>query len=288
MEAAEFAIRVARRATGRKEVIGFDRSMHGKSLATARLGWDNKDGVNVPILHRLPYLGTQPESQVLGRLEQKLRSGHISAVFVEPMQGVNGILPQPPFLESIIRLARSFKALTVFDEILSGFHRTGKAFLFSGLSVLPSIVLTGKAMGNGFPVSAVAVHSSISIESSMLPGSTFSGNPLAAAAVVGTLNCMQTYDLPGMVRKIEKVIVEALSEVDGQGVCLRGKGAMWVLELDESVDVGAVITNIFRRGVLVNSTRHILRILPAATIRLENLQHACQIVRDEILRVKHG
>ncbi len=192
MEAAEFAIRIARSATGRNDVVGFEKSMHGKSMATAYLGWDNRDGLNVPCLHRLPFIQAHSEEEVLERLEKTLEGALAAAVFIEPMQGSGGgHMASSGFYEAAVRLCRKHGALTVFDEILSGFHRTGRAFLFCDLAETPDIILIGKAMGNGFPVSGVIARRDIAITPAMLPGSTFSGNPLAAAAVVATLKQIQ-------------------------------------------------------------------------------------------------
>ncbi len=251
MEAAEFAIRIGRSTTGRNEIVGFERSMHGKSMATAHLGWDNRDGLNAPWLHRLPFIHGQTEEQVLRRLEQTLEGGSVAAVFVEQMQATGGgHMASRRFYEETIRLCRLHGALTVFDEILTGFHRTGMAFLFCELCTMPDIVLIGKAMGNGFPVSGVVVRRDIAITPGMLPGSTFAGNPLAAAAVTGTLKQMKRLDLPGMVAAIEQIIVENLTEVRDLGIALRGQGAMWIMELAESMDAEAIVANIYRRAHL--------------------------------------
>lgn len=175
-------------------------------------------------------------------------------------------------------------ALTVFDEILTGFHRTGMAFLFCELCTMPDIVLIGKAMGNGFPVSGVVVRRDIAITPGMLPGSTFAGNPLAAAAVTGTLKQMKRLDLPGMVAAIEQIIVENLTEVRDLGIALRGQGAMWIMELAESMDAEAIVANIYRRGAFVSFAGRFIRILPAATIRADNLANACRTVKEELLK----
>jgi len=289
MEAAEFAIRVARSATGRTGVVGFERSMHGRSMATAYLGWDNRDELNVPCLHRLPFVHDHAEEEVLRRLEETLKGGSVSAVFVEPIQATGGgYTASPRFFEAAIRLCREHEALTVFDEILTGFYRTGSPFLFSELAEVPDIVLIGKAMGNGFPVSGVVVRRDIAITTAMLPGSTFAGNPLAAAAVAATLKQMRLLDLPAMVSAIERIIIETLSDLQGHGITLRGKGAMWIMELPESMDVQTIIANLYNTGVFVSFAGRFIRILPAATIRPENLLEGCRMIRQELLKGAHG
>jgi acetylornithine/succinyldiaminopimelate/putrescine aminotransferase len=285
MEAAEFALRVARVATGRSGAVGFARSMHGKSLATAYLGWDNRDDVRLPDLVRLPFVPDRSEREILDALAGVLADHPVCAVFVEPIQGCGGgHSASPPFYHEVARLCAERSALLVFDEILTGFHRTGGAFVFSDLGVVPDVVLIGKAMGGGFPVSGVVVDEKYPITPAMLPGSTYAGNPLAAAAVAATLTKLRALDLPGRVAAIERVIVTGFASLDEVGVVLRGKGALWVLELPAGWDVEAIVVNLYRRGVAVGYAGRHLRILPAAIIDPGRLASACAIVREELTR----
>jgi acetylornithine/succinyldiaminopimelate/putrescine aminotransferase len=290
MEAAEFALRMARVATGRNGVVGFERDMHGKSLATALLGWDNRDGLELPGFHRLPFLPGSSERHILESLRDALDTGTISAVLVEPLQGCGGgHTASPAWHREVARLTSEAGALLVFDEILTGFHRTGDPFLFQTLGVKPDVILIGKAMGNGFPVSGVVADRRIPIVGAMLPGSTFAGNPLAASAVAATLRRLQDMDVPGLVREIESVILDELKPLDGAaGVELRGKGAMWILEMSPGRDVLAVVAAIYGRGVAVGHAGRHIRILPSLAVRVENLTQACIIIREEIIASEPG
>lgn len=285
MEAAEFALRVARVVTQRNGAVGFERSMHGKSLATSCLGWENHDGVRIADFHRLPFVPHGPEDKILAELDDTLSTGRISAVFVEPLQGIGGAhMASGTFYREAARLCAAHGALLVFDEILTGFHRSGPPFFFSGLGVVPDIVLIGKGLGNGFPVSAVVLGGQYQVEKKMLPGSTYSGNPLASAAVVGTLQQMRALDLPTLVRGIEATITRCLRPLEDLGAALRGRGAMWVLELPPGWSVERVATRIHERGVLVSYDAQYLRILPAATITQANLERACAVIGDGVAR----
>jgi len=114
----------------------------------------------------------------------------------------------------------------------------------------------------------------------MLPGSTFAGNPLAASAVVATLREMRANDMPAKVRKIEQVILSGLSDLREMGVALRGKGALWILELPTSMRVPEVMAHILRQGVIVSPTANYIRLLPAATITAQHLTDACGVIRE--------
>jgi acetylornithine/succinyldiaminopimelate/putrescine aminotransferase len=278
MEAAEFAVRVARHVTGRKGLIGFNGAMHGKSMATARLGWPNALAT-LPDFHTLSYLPEQEEPAILENVRATLATGTIAAVFLEPLLGSRGgHLPSPAFAAQLAALCVEHGALLVVDEIFTGFYRTGSVFLHHDLGITPDILLIGKAMGNGFPVSGVVVDRRYPIEGRMLPGSTFAGNPLAASAVVGSLAAMRSLDVPRMVREIEGTILSGLAGLAATGVALRGKGALWVVELPASWKTGDVMARILREGVVVSTTANFIRLLPPATISLAHLTRACEVI----------
>lgn len=287
MEAAEFALRLARVVTGKCGVVGFERGMHGKSLATAYLGWDNGDGLDLPFMHRLPFVSSHPEEQILARLENVLAGGRVSAVFLEPLQGHGGHRASASFYRTVSQLCRDNRALLVFDEILTGFYRTGEPFFFSELGLTPDVILIGKAMGNGFPVSGVVAEKRYPLRAAMLPGSTFAGNPLASAAVLATLRQLPSLDLPARVGRIEQTIGDTLTPVASIGAALRGKGALWSLQLPPGPDMEDLIVRIYRRGVAVSYTGRLIRILPAATIAPDNLARACSVIGEEVLRTYH-
>lgn len=281
MEASEFAIRMARAITGKPGVVGFENSMHGKSLATAFLGWDNHDGIMLPQFHRLPYLSTLAEPDILERLETTLRLHPISLVFVEPLQGTGGgHSASDDFYREVFRLCEQYGSLLVFDEILTGFYRTGPAFYFSRLGFSPHLLLLGKALGNGFPVSAVAVNSDYPVSPKMLPGSTYAGNPLAAAAVVATLEELDRAGPLERVQAIESTIAEAILPLTELGLRPRGRGAMWIIELPAGYDAQNIALKLYARGIFASYAGRILRLLPPLTILPSHLSAACRIVQQ--------
>jgi acetylornithine/succinyldiaminopimelate/putrescine aminotransferase len=289
MESAEFAIRMARIVTGKIGVIGFEQSLHGKSLATAYLGWDNQDGVHLPGYFRLPFVQTVSEEKVLELLDKTLSEQDISAVFIEPLQGSGGgYMASRQFYRETAQLCRKADALLVFDEILTGFYRTGTPFFFSDLGFVPDIVLSGKAMGNGFPVSAVVADKTHRIQKEMLPGSTFAANPLASAAVAATLQQMQTLNLPAMVAEIEKIVRKHFDPLKKIGITPRGRGALWIIELPQDMNMKDIVTNIYKAGVLVGFTQQQLRLMPAATIELKKLEFACTCITEELIKRHNG
>ena len=147
---------------------------------------------------------------------------------------------------------------------------------------MPDVVLIGKALGNGFPVSGVVASRAYPVTKAMLPGSTFAGNPLAAAAVAASLARIRALDLPARVAAIEETIVASFGPLAATGVVLRGRGALWVLELPRGVGCrGDRHPDLPARGGGRVRGRY-LRILPAATIETGRLAAACTIVREEL------
>ncbi|HET6326799.1 MAG TPA: aminotransferase class III-fold pyridoxal phosphate-dependent enzyme [Planctomycetaceae bacterium] len=283
MEAAEFSLRVARAVTGRNGAVGFEQSMHGKSLATAYLGWGNYGGPSLPDFVRLPFVQSCSEELILRRLADVLTRRAISAVFIEPLQASGGgHAASKYFYPELARLCSDQGTLLIFDELLTGFHRTGPPFFVSDFRFVPDIILVGKSLGNGFPVSGVLVNRRYSITPPMLAGSTFSGNALAAAAVTATLRQMRSCNLPERVRSIEAIIVEHLAPLRERGIALRGRGALWILELPNTIDVERVVLTLCERGVVAGFTGRFIRILPAATIDLGELARACSIIAEEL------
>jgi acetylornithine/succinyldiaminopimelate/putrescine aminotransferase len=288
MEAAEFALRLARGATGRNGLIGFERSMHGKSLATACLGWPDRDAMAPRGLVRLPFVPTLSEESLLERLAAAIAGRGVAAVVVEPIQGSGGgHRASDGFYREVARLCALAGTLLVFDEILTGFHRTGRPFVFSDLGVVPDVVLVGKALGNGFPVSAVVATRSLAITRATLPGSTFAGNALACAAVAATLDRMAALDVAARVTAIASVLDSRLRPLKALEIPLRGEGALRILEVPEDWPTDALAVDIYRRGVAIGFAGRYLRILPAATIDPARLGSACETVREVLEQYAH-
>jgi acetylornithine/succinyldiaminopimelate/putrescine aminotransferase len=279
MEAAEFAMRIARVHTGRDHFLGFGQSMHGKSAWTAALGWANAPAS--PQIHRLPAWYSVSRGTLLGEVERCLSLQPVAAVFLEPVLGSGGGHVAPAALcADLADLCRRHGSLLVADEILCGLYRSGPLFAFANAGLAPDVVLLGKALGNGFPVSAVALRRDIDITPAMLPGSTYAGNPLAAAAVVATLEQMRLADVQARVAAIERQVESLRAALPG--LPLRGRGALWLFELPGAARAQQVVRALYRRGVFANCAAHYLRWMPAATITPDHLRQACEALVEAL------
>jgi len=278
MEVTEFALRIAATHTARNEFAAFARSMHGKSAMTAALGWSNAP-VRPGNVHVLPFVQDTREEAILERLAAVLAPGRVAALLVEPIQGSNAAHEASgDFYDRAMALCREHGALCIFDETLTGLHRTGATFYSDGLRERPDILLFAKCLGNGFPVSSIALRDAIDVRPAALPGSTFSGNPMALAAVEATLTAMAALPMEERVGAIEQVVRSHLGGMVRDGATLRGRGAFWCLEFADRARMERAAAAIRAAGILATSGDRFVRLLPAATIEPALLREACEKV----------
>lgn len=289
MEANEQALRIARCGTGRNRMVGFAGAMHGKSFATAALAWDNDDGLVVPQIVRVASGPDEPEDRMLARVEAALATGQVAAVYVEPIHGTSlGWEASFAFHRALRALTHEHGTLLVYDEVLTGFHRTGTRFRCERHGVEPDLIVFGKACGNGFPVAGVAARADLPLQPRMLLGSTFSNNALAAAAVTATLSCLSRLEPVALVRNIERVVLDHLGwAAHGDRPRLRGAGALWVFVLDTAEQAGRCLHELHVARVCVGRHGRQLRLLPSLTISPANLERACATL-DAVLRPMFG
>ncbi|MCC5647958.1 aspartate aminotransferase family protein [Nostoc sp. CHAB 5824] len=207
-EAIEAALKIARAYTGRQSVIAFERSYHGKTAGALSITWREqfkrysvlpRDTIffsQYPILHsHATNAHTDACLHVLRKTIKQAFNTQFppAALILEPIQSAEGILPAGHhFLKGVIEIAREFECLVIFDEIYTGFGRCGTPFYSSRDGLTPDMLVVGKALGNGLPISAVLGTPSVM---NALPAgvhtSTFSGHPLACAVANAVLDLMK-------------------------------------------------------------------------------------------------
>ena len=203
--AVDIAIKAARAITGKQEIISCFGDHHGKSLAGASLGKIS----HIPEFHRLPNFSLVPRPNpydpiwitASGEIDvdkyidfyemfiQESTSGKIAAFFLEPVQGWNGSIPAPlDFFKKLKKLCKKYNALLIVDEVLSGSGRTGRWLAMDHYKVNPDMLIMGKGIGNGFPMSALLTKRKYAKEmASIGPSTSFGGNPMACGAGLAVL-----------------------------------------------------------------------------------------------------
>lgn len=305
-EATENALKVARIYTGRTGVIAFDGGFHGRTLAAVNLNGKvtpYKNGLGPlpgPVYH-LPFpsqdngVSAHQAQQALERLCQiEVSVTEIAAVIVEPVQGEGGFqFLDPVFAQYLKDFCTKNGILLIIDEIQSGFCRSGVPFAFTHLDIEPDLLLLGKSIAGGVPLGAVVGkkhYMDKPIQGAL--GGTYSGNPLACAAALTTLEIMRSKALQessaDYIRRIEARYAKwkqmALTPWLGK---LTGVGAMRGIELTHpqkgpgSAQLAHVIEQARKMGLLLMPSgkhRNIIRLLPPLTITAEVLEEGLDIL----------
>jgi 4-aminobutyrate aminotransferase/(S)-3-amino-2-methylpropionate transaminase len=257
-EATEAALRVARRYTGKHEILSFYGAFHGRTYGAMsvagnvstrrRYGPPVPGGIMAPYAYcyRCFYDRTYPECEffclkALDRILASASSDDLGAVIVEPYQGAAGfVFPPEGWLSELEKWSRERDLLLIVDEVQSSFGRTGKVFAIEWEDIRPQMLCVGKGMGSGMPLSGLAAEAKVF--ECMGPGelgSTWGGNPLASAAGLAVLDAMEREGLPENARKVGEYMKARFHEIQENHRSLgdvRGKGLVIGLEIVEPGD----------------------------------------------------
>ena len=315
-EAVEAALRLAKSYTGGYEVMSFHQAWHGRTLGAMSLmgGFPLKRGYGpfAPgMLHspnancyRCPLELTRDRCEVacaalVDRVYEQSSEQRLAAVIVEPVQGVGGVIPFPPeFVAHLRGLCDRTGALLIFDEILTGVGRTGPMWAFESTGVVPDVLLAGKGLAGGYPISLIASRREV-LDAGPFgrPGagaSTFASGNLACAAGTAVLDMLADGAILANGRRVGAGMLAALRELADRHPIIgdvRGVGMLMALELvsDRAAKTPVspatarrLMTAMARRGVLVAGAGAVLRITPPLVIT-EDMARAGVAVLDEAL-----
>jgi acetylornithine aminotransferase len=253
-EANENALKLASFYNGRKKVVSFRKSFHGRTFAAVKVT-DNANYL-APINESLNVVFL-PFNDIEAVAEQ-LKDNDVSSVIIEGIQGIGGIqIPDPHFLQELSRICKETGTVLILDEIQSGYGRSGKFFAHQYTGIRPDIITIAKGMGNGFPVSGVLISPMFKAVSGQL-GTTFGGNFLACAACNAVIDVIKAENLIENAAVIGSYLIDELKQLP-QIKEVRGYGLMIGLEFDapikelrnkllfeEKVFTGVTGSNIFR------------------------------------------
>ncbi|PSL92987.1 aspartate aminotransferase family protein [Pseudomonas sp. R9.37] len=304
-EAAENALKIVRGATGRTAVIAFDGAFHGRTLATLNLNgkvapYKQKVGVLPGPVYHLPYpsvdngVSCAEALKAMDRLfSVEIDVEDVACFIIEPVQGEGGFLAlDVEFAQALRRFCDEKNILLIADEIQSGFGRTGQRFAFSRLGIEPDLILLGKSIAGGVPLGAVVGRKALL---DTLPkgglGGTYSGNPIACAAALATLDAMTDEHLKTWGSHQAEAIVSRYEQWRAQGVPylgrLTGVGAMRGIELANadgspaSRQLSQLLGLARDAGLLLmpsGKSRHIIRLLAPLTTEPAVLEEGLDIL----------
>ena len=266
-EANENALKLASFKTGRKKVLAFKGSFHGRTSAVVA-ATDNPSIV-APLNagHEVDFIPFGDHKQ----LEQLLATEQYCAVIVETIQGVGGLdQPSLDFASEINEQCKNTGTLLIADEVQSGFGRSGSFFSFPRFDLEPDFITMAKGMGNGFPVGGVLIHEKHEAVKSEL-GTTFGGNYLACRAALAVLDVLEDEDLIANARDLES---HFRAEVDRLGIEAKIKGAGLMIGLDFGKPAAALRKTLLEESHLFvgsSSNPNVVRILPPLNCTKEAL-----------------
>lgn len=310
-EAVEAALKVARAATGRRQVLGFLGGYHGKtagSLEVTAHAAFRVGATDLPVaVLSLPYPAApryvECDEAPVGALDfgqaildhPDFGREAVAGIVVEMVQGAGGMTAAAPGLLPALRaFTKRHGMLLVLDEIFTGFGRTGRTWAFEHEDVVPDLITIGKAMGGGLPLSAVlGPRSLVDALGPLKQTSTFSGNPVACAAGAVTLAAIRDRGLSACATDLGAVFARALGtvDVDGVRVCPIGRGLMVGARLDFD-DASApatvtqeVIAEMRARGVLAlrgGAGGNVVKFTPPLTISAAALDEAAMVFAESL------
>lgn len=314
-EAVEAAIKLAMYKTGRSQFIGFLGGFHGRTLGSLSFTASKavqraryQTGLKV---HHIPYPDTYRQllagpngrsygDTVADYLENELfktliSPSDIAAVLVEPIQGEGGyLMPAPNFFPRLRALCDKHGILLILDEIQSGAGRTGKWWAIEHEGVEPDIVCFAKGIGSGMPIGGIIAREEMMVWGPGSHGSTFGGNPVAAASALATLQVIETEGIMDQARETGEHIMDAMAEIQMRHASIgdvRGRGLMIGIEFvrdrqsKERAPIlrHAVIEKAFTKGLLlipcgINS----IRMTPPLNIPMNLVEEGLQIFEEAL------
>ncbi|CAN5194722.1 4-aminobutyrate--2-oxoglutarate transaminase [soil metagenome] len=318
-EAVENAIKIARQATQRPAVICFTEAFHGRSLMamslTSKINYKLNCGPFAPEVYRLTfpdlyhYRDGLSEDEFVKRELKKLEDAthslveveSVAAIILELVQGEGGfnIVPKK-YVEGLREFCDRNGIMLIFDEVQTGFCRTGKWGAYEHYNVTPDLSTWAKSMGSGMPIGAVIGKQHIM--DAAVPGTiggTYLGNPVCCAASLATIEFMEKEDLNRKATEISRIVESRFLKMKNKFSCIgdvRGLGAMQAIEFVKNNDpsqpdselVSKLTQNCLDRGLLIitaGTYKNVIRILSPLVISHEQLNKGLDIMEEELQKI---
>jgi acetylornithine/succinyldiaminopimelate/putrescine aminotransferase len=276
-EAIEGALKLAKRVTGRAEIIAAKKAYHGNTMgAMSVMGYELRKSAYRPLIPGTRFIRfNNPE-------DLKNITSQTAAVILETIQGGAGfIVPDKGYLKKVKKRCEDVGALLILDEIQPGIGRTGKLFAFMDHEIAPDILVIGKGLGGGLPVGAFIADQKHMAQLKQAPSlghiTTFGGNPVIAAACRATLDTMLNSNLIAATLEKEKLFRKLL--VHPKIKAIRGKGLMLALIMEDTKTAQTLVKKCLEEGVLLFFLLFepkAVRISPPLTISDKQIKKACK------------
>jgi len=282
-EAVEGSMKIAKKYTGRRQIIAAEKAYHGSTQgALSLIGNPAYQEAYAPLLPEIEFIQFNDISSL------DIITNQTAAVIVEAIQGEAGVrVPSTEFMRALRRKCDETGAILVFDEIQTGFGRTGKMFAFEHFGIVPDVLMLAKGIGGGMPLGAFVARKEVMdvIKDNPMLGhiTTFGGHPVSCAAALASLQVIQNEKL---LHTVEIKAALFRKELNHPAIKeIRGMGLMMCLQLETFEHVYQVSNFCAEHGVMIDWYLHCetaLRIAPPLTISETEIKHACEIIRQSI------
>lgn len=282
-EAVEGALKLAKRTTGRHELVAFNKAYHGSTHgALSVLGDQTFHSGYLPLLPGISHINFNEEEE-LSRITSKT-----AAVIVEPIQAEAGIIePTHDFLRKLRKKCDETGALLIFDEIQTGFGRTGKLFAFEHYDVIPDIICFAKSFGGGMPLGAFVSNTkfmkTLTIDPPLGHITTFGGHPVSCAAGLAAQKYLMGHDLIAHSNKMGAIYRREMKHDGIKG--LRGSGLFIAVELEDTVSLEQFMNNALNNGLILDQflfCKNAFRISPPLIIEESDVSYSIQLLKKSI------
>ena len=278
-EANENALKLASFHNGKKKVLAFKNSFHGRTSAAVAATDNPKIVAPINAQQKVDFV----ELGDLDATEAILKQNETCAVIVEFIQGVGGLdQSTTEFYQGLEQLCKLYNTAFIADEVQSGFGRTGDFFAFQKHNITPDIISIAKGMGNGFPIGGILIHPSIKASFGLL-GTTFGGNHLACAATLSVLEVLEEEKLMENAKNISKYFQEKAKSLPHLK-SIKGRGLMLGLEFDFPISELRKKL-IFNHHIFTGSAKNpnLIRILPPLTIQKKHIDVFFDALEKELV-----
>jgi acetylornithine/N-succinyldiaminopimelate aminotransferase len=282
-EAVEGSMKIAKKFTGRRQIIAAEKAYHGSTQgALSLIGNEAYRTAYAPLLPDISFIRFNDSSSL------SAIGGDTAAVILEAIQGEAGVrVPSKTFMKALRQRCDEVGAVLIFDEIQTGFGRTGKMFTFEHFDIVPDILMLAKGIGGGMPLGAFVARREIMdvIKDNPMLGhiTTFGGHPVSCAAALASLNVIRDNNLLASVDDKANLFRTLLHTPKIREI--RGMGLMMCLQLESFEQVYAVSDYCAKKGVMIDWYLHCdtaLRVAPPLTITEQEIREACEIVLEGI------
>ena len=280
-EAIEGAMKLAKRFTGRTEIISCKNAYHGSTQgALSIMGDEYFKNAFRPLLPDTKLIEFNNLNDI------KKITTRTSSVITEPVQGEAGVIPATKeFLKALRKKCSETGTLLILDEIQTGYGRTGKLFAFEHYGIVPDVLVLAKAFGSGLPlgafISSKKIMDSLSHDPVLGHITTFGGNPVCCAASLATLNILLKEKLVKQVAEKEKLFLKILKHAQIKKA--RSKGLLIAIEFETEEINKKIISRCLEKGLISDwflFNQNAMRIAPPLTITAKEIRQACKIILD--------